>query len=132
MPVCTENHFYAHVAFRPTWAVEAAEMKPWLVDILACPDPDCRGDLKVHVLEAHKEQGDPDEYEEIDAALLTCQRCGRWYPVIDGIACVLPDALRMTGKQRIEEQKFLRRWQDHIDPSIIERGRPFGLETEEQ
>ncbi len=102
-------------------------MKPWLIEILVCPDADCRGDLSITVFESHKEDVDGETFEEIDEALLTCQRCGRWYPVIDGIACLLPDSLRLSGKQRIEEERFLVRWQDRIDEKILNSGRPFGL-----
>ncbi len=42
---------------------------------------------------------------------------------------MLPDDLRLTGKQRIEESKFLERWKDRLDPSILTEGVPFGLDS---
>ena len=102
-------------------------MKRWLMDILACSAKDCRNELDLKVFEAHQVGLENEQVEEIDEALLTCPKCGRWYPVIDGIACMLPDDLRMTGKQRIEESKFLERWKDKINPTILENGTPFGL-----
>ncbi|MCK5240687.1 MAG: hypothetical protein KAR33_14115 [Candidatus Thorarchaeota archaeon] len=102
-------------------------MKRWLMDILACSAKDCRNELNLKVFEAHQVELENEQVEEIDEALLTCPNCGRWYPVIDGIACMLPDDLRMTGKQRIEESKFLERWKEQIDSTILENGTPFGL-----
>ncbi|MHA1935090.1 MAG: Trm112 family protein [Candidatus Thorarchaeota archaeon] len=102
-------------------------MKHWLMDILACPGKDCKGELQLEVYEAHNVETDDETVEEIDEALLICKKCGRWYPVIDGIACMLPDDLRISGKQRIEESKFLERWKEKVSSEILENGKPFGL-----
>ena len=102
-------------------------MKRWLMDILACPMSDCRSELQLEVYTSHKVDAEGEDVEEIDEALITCPKCGRWYPVIDGIACMLPDDLRMDGKQRKEETAFLERWKERITPEIKESGVPFGL-----
>ena len=102
-------------------------MKRWLMDILICPVQDCRNELQLDVYKAHEIELEEGKVEEIDEALITCPKCTRWYPVIEGIACMLPDDLRMTGKQHIEEVKFLERWKVQIDPAILESGTPFGL-----
>jgi uncharacterized protein YbaR (Trm112 family) len=101
------------------------------MDILACPVSDCRSKLDLEVFTSHNLEGDGEEIEEIDEALITCPKCGRWYPVIDGIACMLPDNLRMDGKQRIEESKFLEKWKERIPSAIIENGIPFNLASED-
>ena len=103
------------------------EMKRWLMEILACPAPDCKNELHLEVYKSHMVESDGEDVEEIDEALITCPKCDRWYPVIDGIACMLPDDLRMTGKQRIEEEAFLERWKDKVAPSILDDGNPFGI-----
>ncbi|TFG13334.1 Trm112 family protein [Candidatus Thorarchaeota archaeon] len=105
-------------------------MKRWLMDILACPAKDCRSELGLEVFESHDIETGDGTVEEIDAALITCPKCGRWYPVIDGIACMLPDDLRMEGKQRREETAFLENWKGKIDDDILENGMPFGLQPE--
>ena len=102
-------------------------MKRWLIDILACPVSDCRSKLDLEVFTSHNLEVDDEDIEEIDEALITCPKCGRWYPVIDGIACMLPDNLRMDGKQRIEETAFLERWKEKISSDIIKNGVPFSL-----
>lgn len=99
------------------------------MDILACPISDCRSELNLEVFASHSLESEGEEIEEIDEALITCPKCGRWYPVIDGIACMLPDNLRMDGKQRIEETAFLGRWKERISSEIIENGIPFSLKS---
>ena len=103
-------------------------MKRWLMDILACPVIDCRSSLELDVFDAREVEGNGKMIEEIDSALITCPKCSRWYPVIDGISCLLPDDLRMKGKQHIEETKFLEKWKARIDSKILQNGIPFGLE----
>ena len=102
-------------------------MKRWLMDILACPAPECRNKLDIAVFTSHAIESEQEEIEEIDEALITCPICSRWYPVIDGIACMLPDDQRMDGKQRIEERAFLERWKEKVPPEILTGGTPFGL-----
>jgi uncharacterized protein YbaR (Trm112 family) len=102
-------------------------MKRWLMDILACPASDCRSGLELEVYISHMLVSDEEDVEEIDEALIKCPKCGRWYPVIDGIACMLPDDLRMNGKQRKEETAFLERWKEKIPTDILKNGLPFGL-----
>lgn len=102
-------------------------MKHWLMDILACPVSDCRNELTLEVYRSHNLESEGKDVEEIDEALIRCPKCGRWYPVIDGIACMLPDNLRIDGKQRIEETAFLERWKDRVPTDILKNGIPFGL-----
>ena len=51
-------------------------LDPVLLEILACPAPD-HGELR---------PGTPDD---ADASALTCQTCGRRFPVTDGIPVLL-------------------------------------------
>ncbi|MHA2002632.1 MAG: hypothetical protein ACW960_00880 [Candidatus Thorarchaeota archaeon] len=78
-------------------------MKPWLMDILACPLKECRSELQLEVYESHTKQIEDKEFEEIDAALI----------------------------QNIEEIAFLKRWKERISSEILEKGVPFGLSTED-
>lgn len=102
-------------------------MKHWLMDILACPASDCRSKLNLEIYKSHSVESEGENIDEIDEALIRCDKCGRWYPVIDGIACMLPDKLRMDGKQHIEETAFLERWSEKVPTDILKKGIPFGL-----
>jgi len=63
---------------------------------------------------------------EVDAGLLVCPECGRWYPVgsaVETIPELLPDDLR----ERDQDLAWLRRWRKFVPPSVLERGKPFNL-----
>ncbi len=102
-------------------------MKRWIVEHLLCPN-DCRGELRLQVFQAHQTERDGKEIEEIDEGLLVCNKCGRWYPIIDRIACLLPDEERHEPKQLAEEKAFLERWREQIPQDILSEGKPFGLQ----
>ncbi len=104
-------------------------MKHWLMDLLYCPAKECNGELNMDLFRSHNIELNGEDIEEIDEALLTCTKCGRWYPVIDRITCMLPDEMRLEGKQHIEETAFLERWKERIPNSILKNGKPFGLES---
>ncbi len=53
---------------------EQQEIIPqWLLEIMCCPVPDCRGDLELRA----------------DIMRLVCKKCGRRYPIRDGIPVML-------------------------------------------
>lgn len=105
-------------------------MKRWLMDILACPRSSCKNKLNLDVYKSHSVKFEEENDEEIDEALITCPKCGRWYPVIDGIACMLPDDLRLQGRQNTEELAFLKRWEHRLPVDILKKGIPFGLASQ--
>ncbi len=63
---------------------------------------------------------------ELDAGLLVCPECGRWYPIgsaVETIPELLPDDLR----ERDRDLAWLERWQEQVPSSVLERGKPFNL-----
>jgi uncharacterized protein YbaR (Trm112 family) len=53
---------------------ERQELIPqWLLEILCCPVPECRGDLELRA----------------DIERLVCKKCGRRYPIRNGIPVML-------------------------------------------
>lgn len=63
---------------------------------------------------------------EIAEGILICQKCNRWYPIIEEIPHMLPDELR----NEIEEKSFLKNYKEKIPNFIIEQGKPFNLRTQ--
>ena len=59
----------------------------------------------------------------IVSGVLYCNKCGRWYPIIDEIPRMMPDNLR----ERKEELKFLRENAEAIPENILKEGKPFHL-----
>ena len=67
-------------------------------------------------------------YKEIEAGLMHCESCDRWYPIgnqVRGIPEMLPDNLRDS----VNDLKFLKRFKDKISSEILEKGTPFNLHS---
>ncbi len=63
------------------------------------------------------------EKEEIEEGILFCEKCRRWYPIIEGIPHLLPDELR----NKREDLDFLKRWIDKVPEEVKERGLPYNV-----
>ena len=73
-------------------------MNKTMIDILACPID------KNHPLELFELK---EKDNVISEGALFCQKCSRFYPIIEEIPIMLPDELR-NKKQEIEFRKFQR------------------------
>jgi uncharacterized protein YbaR (Trm112 family) len=62
---------------------------------------------------------------EVITGVLYCKKCGRWYPIINGIPHMLPDYIRKKEKDR--ELEFLRKYKDMLPEKIVLKGRPHNL-----
>jgi uncharacterized protein YbaR (Trm112 family) len=63
---------------------------------------------------------------EVDAGLLVCPECGRWYPIgsaVETISEMLPDDLR--DKER--DLKWLEKWREKVPTKVLEEGRTYNL-----
>jgi len=63
---------------------------------------------------------------EVDAGLLVCKECGRWYPVgsaVETIPELLPDDLR----ERERDMAWLKKWRGLVPSEVLEKGKPFNL-----
>ncbi|RLF23876.1 MAG: Trm112 family protein [Thermoprotei archaeon] len=63
---------------------------------------------------------------EVDAGILICPRCKRWYPIEEEIPRMLPDELR----DEEEDLSFLRKYKDKIPGKVLKEGKPFNLSKE--
>lgn len=85
------------------------------IQILACP-VDGHNPLKVYVLD--RNGGD------ITEGLLLCEKCGRWYPVENGIPRLTRDSLRFQNW----DAAFLARHENRLPSSIVSEGHPVNLQ----
>ncbi|MDT7865100.1 MAG: Trm112 family protein [Thermoproteota archaeon] len=60
---------------------------------------------------------------EIVEGIIICNKCNRWYPIIDEIPIMLPDELRNEK----EDKEFLKKWKEKIPEKILISGLPFHL-----
>ena len=85
-----------------------------MLDILACPID------KHHPLELFEKKSDDEKIDEGD---LYCEKCSRFFPIIDEIQIMLPDELR-DKKQDIE---FLKRNIKQLPEKIVKQALPWHL-----
>ena len=85
-----------------------------MLEILACPID------KFHPLELFESESND---EKIVEGALYCQKCSRFFPIVDEIPIMLPDELR-DKKQDIE---FLKRNTKKLPEKIITQALPWHL-----
>ena len=64
---------------------------------------------------------------EVDAGLLACPECGRWYPIgsaVETIPEMLPDGLR----DRERDLQWLQEWRQHAPEHVTKNGKPYSLD----
>ena len=89
-------------------------MNKTMMDILACPID------KNHPLELFEIK---EKNNVISEGVLFCEKCSRFYPIIEGIPIMLPDELR-NKKQEVD---FLKNYKDVLPKKIITQGNPWHL-----
>ena len=85
-----------------------------MLEILACPID------KFHPLELFENKSDD---EKITDGALYCQKCSRFFLIVDEIPIMLPDELR-DKKQEIE---FLKRNTKELPDKILKQASPWHL-----
>ena len=85
-----------------------------MMDILACPID------KNHPLELFEIK---EKDNIVSEGVLFCQKCSRFYPIIEEIPIMLPDELR-DKKQEIQ---FLENFKDKLPEKIITKANPWHL-----
>lgn len=86
-------------------------MKRHLLNILVCPVD--KNPLKLFEFEAT---------DEIVGGILYCQKCHRWYPIIEAIPVLLPDKYR-----NFSEVALLHKYRGYLPVKLIEEGEPFNI-----
>jgi uncharacterized protein YbaR (Trm112 family) len=89
-------------------------MQRRLLDILACP-------IDKHYPLELLEFSVRDQI--IVEGVLFCEKCSRYYPIIDEIPVMLPDSLR----NRAEDLDFLKKWKERLPAKITDGGKPWNL-----
>ena len=57
---------------------------------------------------------------EIKAGVLICPKCGRWYPIVDGIPLMYPDKMRQHPRVKTRERDFVLTYKDKF-PEIFQK-----------
>tara|TARA_B100001179_G_C18309801_1_gene283270 strand:- start:276 stop:551 length:276 start_codon:yes stop_codon:yes gene_type:complete len=91
-------------------------MQRKLLKILVCPI-DKTYPLKLIELE--------DKLDDIIEGILYCNKCKRYYPIIEEIPIMLPDKLR---NEKLEI-KFLNKWKNKLSENILYHSNPFKINS---
>ncbi len=91
-------------------------MQRKLLKILVCPI-DKTYPLKLIELE--------DKLDDIIDGILYCNKCKRYYPIIEEIPIMLPDKLR---NEKLEI-KFLNKWKNKLSENILYHSNPFKINS---
>ena len=89
-------------------------MNKTMLDILACPI------CKYHPLELFEIK---EKDNVVSEGALYCPECSRFFPIIEEIPIMLPDELR----DKKQEIKFLKNFQDKLPEKIITKASPWHL-----
>jgi uncharacterized protein YbaR (Trm112 family) len=68
---------------------------------------------------------------ELDAGLLVCPECGRWYPIgsaVETIPEMLPDDLR----EKERDLEWMKKWRELVPPNVLEEGKPYSLSNDDK
>jgi len=93
-----------------------------MLDLLACPI-DKHYPLELFEINIKREDNNDTDDITIIEGILFCNKCYRFYPIIDEIPVLLPDELREKRK----DIDFLQKWQNRIPSKVINQGNPWHL-----
>ncbi len=93
-----------------------------MLDLLACPI-DKHYPLELFEINIKREDNNDTDDITISEGILFCNKCYRFYPIIDEIPVLLPDELREKRK----DIDFLQKWQNRIPSKVINQGNPWHL-----
>jgi uncharacterized protein YbaR (Trm112 family) len=97
-------------------------MRKSMLDLLACPI-DKHYPLELFEINIKREDNNDTDDIIISEGILFCNKCYRFYPIIDEIPVLLPDELREKRK----DIDFLQKWQNRIPSKVINQGNPWHL-----
>jgi uncharacterized protein len=95
-------------------------MKKSMLELLACP---IDKHYPLELFEINVKEDNNNEDIIISDGVLFCNKCYRFYPIIDEIPVLLPDELREKQK----DIEFLQKWHDKIPSKVINEGNPWHL-----
>jgi uncharacterized protein YbaR (Trm112 family) len=95
-------------------------MKKSMLELLACP---IDKHYPLELFEINIKEDKDNEDAIITDGVLFCNKCYRFYPIIDEIPVLLPDELREKQK----DIDFLHKWYNKIPSKVINEGNPWHI-----
>ncbi len=91
-----------------------------MLELLACP-VDKHYPLELFEINIKEDKDNEDAI--ITDGILFCNKCYRFYPIIDEIPVLLPDELREKQK----DIDFLHKWHNKIPSKVINEANPWHI-----
>ena len=91
-----------------------------MLELLACP---IDKHYPLELFEINIKQDKDNEDAIITDGILFCNKCYRFYPIIDEIPVLLPDELREKQK----DIEFLHKWHNKIPSKVINEANPWHI-----
>ncbi|HYZ51877.1 MAG TPA: Trm112 family protein [Nitrososphaeraceae archaeon] len=95
-------------------------MKKSMLELLACP---IDKHYPLELFEINIKEDKDNEGAIITDGILFCNKCYRFYPIIDEIPVLLPDELREKQK----DIDFLHKWYNKIPSKVINEANPWHI-----
>ena len=95
-------------------------MKKSMLELLACP---IDKHYPLELFEINVKEDKDNEDGIITDGILFCNKCYRFYPIIDEIPVLLPDELREKQK----DIDFLHKWHNKIPSKVVNGGNPWHI-----
>ena len=91
-----------------------------MLELLACP---IDKHYPLELFEINIKEDKDNEDAIITDGILFCNKCYRFYPIIDEIPVLLPDELREKQK----DIDFLHKWHNKIPSKVINEANPWHI-----
>ncbi|HYY50416.1 MAG TPA: Trm112 family protein [Nitrososphaeraceae archaeon] len=95
-------------------------MKKSMLELLACP---IDKHYPLELFEINVKENNDNKDVIITDGILFCNKCYRFYPIIDEIPILLPDELREKQK----DINFLHKWHNKIPSKVINEANPWHI-----
>jgi uncharacterized protein YbaR (Trm112 family) len=95
-------------------------MKKSMLELLACP---IDKHYPLELFEINVKENNDNKDVIITDGILFCNKCYRFYPIIDEIPILLPDELREKQK----DINFLHKWRNKIPSKVINEANPWHI-----
>ena len=91
-----------------------------MLELLACP---IDKHYPLELFEINVKENNDNKDVIITDGILFCNKCYRFYPIIDEIPILLPDELREKQK----DINFLHKWHNKIPSKVISEANPWHI-----
>ncbi len=91
-----------------------------MLELLACP---IDKHYPLELFEINVKENNDNKDVIITDGILFCNKCYRFYPIIDEIPILLPDELREKQK----DINFLHKWHNKIPSKVINEANPWHI-----